>query len=68
MHQIKTSSHPTIVHNAGSRGISNSSAERWNESSAAPNCFASIIRDSVIIVQNENYYDAGEEKEIGTIN
>jgi len=64
-HQIKTSLHPTIVHNNNSYGPSNSSAARWSESSATNDCFATQIRDRAVLVQYEECNEADFNMNLG---
>jgi len=67
-HQIKTSSNPVIVHNTGSSGPSNSSAARWAESSATPDCFATAIRDRAIMIEFVGFDDAFQSEQSDNIN
>ena len=52
-HKLESSSAVTILHDAWGAGPSNSSAARWTESSAAPDCFATMIRNRIVMVHQD---------------
>jgi hypothetical protein len=52
-HNLESSSAVTILHDAWGAGPSNSSAPRWSGSSAAPNCFATMIQNRIVMVYEE---------------
>lgn len=52
-HNLESSSAVTILHDTWGAGPSNSSAARWPESSAAPDCFATMIRNRIVFVREE---------------
>lgn len=49
-HNHESSSAITILHDVYGAGPSNSSAARWTESSATPNCFATMICNRIVVV------------------
>lgn len=65
--QMKLNMTPVIIHNVGTSGPTNSSAARWNESSATPDCFATIIRDRILQVQYEESSPIDVKTETGDV-
>lgn len=49
-----------------SQWSSDSSAVRWSNSSASPDSFATIIRDSVFIVVDEDFEPGQKEPHVGS--